>query len=134
MRKLDPRSVIIGFLLAVISLMSIGAKNTTFDTITVGNIKMKNSEINILGRDGVRRVKFIDGFSGALMSLHRDNGNPVVYIGDDGNGSGTALFLNNRMKTIVTIANPQDTNDGNILLHNSNGSIAWGITAGIKLY
>ena len=39
MKKLDPRSVIIGFLVAVIGWMSMGATNSTFDSITVGDIK-----------------------------------------------------------------------------------------------
>lgn len=35
MKKLDPRSVLIGFLVAVIGFMAIGATDSTFDTITV---------------------------------------------------------------------------------------------------
>ena len=44
MRKLDPRSVIIGFLLAVIGFMSIGATDKTakFDTIEVNKIFIRD--------------------------------------------------------------------------------------------
>ena len=51
MKKLDPRSVIIGFLLAVISLMSLGNTNSTFDSITVREIRIAGETLTIKRAD-----------------------------------------------------------------------------------
>jgi hypothetical protein len=61
MRNLDPRSVIIGVLIAIIGFLVMGAtSNKGFDTITVNNIKM--------GKAGL--IKFVDpdGYMIGLIS------------------------------------------------------------------
>ena len=55
MKKLDPRSVIIGFLVAVIGFMSIGATSPDghFKTLTVNDINIPSEGyIRVLGMEG----------------------------------------------------------------------------------
>jgi len=135
MKKLDPRSVIIGLLLGIISVMSIGATSTTFDTITVGDIRMKNSELNIINRKGIRAVN-IDPYSeGTFVSIYKKNGKPDVVLGSCGNGSGTAVFYNSRQKEIVSIGGCEvNKQEGSVILNKPDGSIGWFATASISNY
>ncbi len=153
MKKLDPRSVLIGFLVAVIGFMSLGAVNTTFDSITVGEIKMKNNVLDIRSPNG-RMVMTLTGnpiYHGAIywssqggkvlsqigqsdngggsLSIHNRAGDETVLLGNsqptaDDNGGGRISILSSHKETIVQVGETIEQ-DGYVALSDRYGEIQW---------
>jgi hypothetical protein len=120
MKRLDPRSVIIGFLIAVIGFMSMGATNNTFDSITVGEIILKNTALKI--KDSKQNDILMiagDDFTNAMF-LYNKAGKDVAVIGENDNGGGLMSLCNNAGQE--TIALTQTTgNNGSISLYDNTG-------------
>ena len=117
MKRLDPRSVIIGFLVAVIGFLLIGAKVSHFDTIRVNEIILNDKGLTI--RDELL--------------------NPILMIGQDAGGNGL-LRLTNKDGVGVVVLNQSKEMDGSIKLNTSEGRnrISLGLTKGnsgsLRLY
>jgi hypothetical protein len=141
MKKLDPRSVIIGFLVAVIGFMSMGATNSTFESITVGEIKMKDGNLKISNSFGtpVLFVTGADDFNGVTFFTSAGKIGATIGQTDDGyglistyNANGTpATTLSGGMTGDVRIYNSEGTNtvslshstgnQGVVSVNNNNG-------------
>ncbi len=144
MKKLDPRSVIIGFLVAVIGFMSIGATNTTFDSITVGDINIpKRGWINFIDKKGNRIMAVTTSNGSGVIDILNSTGQKTISlshtIADDGaidlynssgqntinishttaHGGAIGLYNNSGQETISL--SHTTTHDGAISLYNSSG-------------
>ena len=119
MKRLDPRSVIIGFLVAVIGFMSLGAVNTTFDSITVGKIIMKDEILSINDKSLAQVVTVVAG-EGNSVFFSNKKGDYVTTIGQSDNGDG-AIVINNKddQETIVLSHTPDG--HGRININNKDG-------------
>ena len=118
MKKLDPRSVIIGFLVAVIGFMSMGATNNTFDSITVGEIILKDETVHI--RD--KNLKPIFGINASETNnsffFYNAESSVIAGIGQDDGGSGIiSVYTNGGQETIQLY---QTDEDGGIISVNNN--------------
>ena len=100
MKKLDPRSVIIGFLIAVIGFMSLGATDSTFDSITVGDIKLKNSMLKLIDTSGedILTLEARPNYHG--MYFHNSDGMPVSSLTQTDEGNGL-FWINNKAGEIT---------------------------------
>jgi len=151
MKKLDPRSVIIGFLVAVIGFMSIGATNTTFDSITVGEIILKDqslliktslgNDIMILstfpGADGIMGIYNSKGIitttignsphGGGMLEVNDSDGDRSITLGQTKNKTGAIQLDNKHNKNIVWIGATNE-DDGHIILSDRYGEGQWGRT------
>ncbi len=120
MKKLDPRSVIIGFLIAVIGFMSIGATNTTFDSITVGEIILKNDDLKIKNskQDDILLIVGYDLAHGLIM--YNNAGESVALIGENDNGNGEISIYNRSGKRTSSLSHTA-TGDGSLNLFTKTG-------------
>jgi hypothetical protein len=119
MKKLDPRSVIIGFLVAVIGFMSIGATNTTFDSITVGTITMKDEGFFLVNSQNEIVLQVMSDQSN-VIAYYNKKGKPVMFIGENDDGNGIIELDNDAGKTTVLLAT-DDKGRGVISVMNANG-------------
>jgi len=153
MKKLDPRSVIIGFLVAVIGFMSIGATDSTFDSITVGEIKMKNETLPIRDMQGetvvgiagsglVRGLIVMDrkGEMNAIIGTSENGGRISIYnaieqpsitlfCSDDYSG---VLSINNKWGVNIAHVTATPEGDGYIILSDKHGEGQWGVSGNGK--
>ena len=126
MKKLDPRSVLIGFLVAVIGFMSLGATNTTFDSITVGEIIMKNDILKFSRWEDNNIIKM-----SVLELVNTDSVNALIFFGSKGNllsslgetddGSGSVHIFNNKSQETMLFEN-DDKGNGMIKINDSKGN------------
>ena len=120
MKKLDPRSVLIGFLVAVIGFMSLGATDSTFDSITVGEIILKNQSMIFTGNNGKPILSITSGENANALFFINAAGKIVGSIAEDDAGNGSIdLFNTEGQKTIGLTAT--ESNSGSIGLHNVDG-------------
>ncbi len=105
MKKLDPRSVLIGFLVAVIGFMSMGAKNTTFDSITVGNIVMKEESLFLWNAEKKPVIAFMASAHTNVTAFYNTKEQPMIYLAENESGNGIIQLDNNAGKTTVLLAN-----------------------------
>ncbi len=119
MKRLDPRSVIIGFLIAVIGFMSMGATNTTFDSITVGEIILKNESLVIKTPQGGKIVKLSDNEGNGELVLGNSKGIPTIALTHTVDGDGTLQLYNSsgQMKIRLT----HSPGGGAIDIYNGSG-------------
>ena len=141
MKKLDPRSVIIGFLVAVIGFMSMGASNSTFDSITVGEIRLKNETLPIRNIQGETILGVMSGENAHGVALMNRKGGIVTLLGAEETGGGRiTVFNSNNQETItlsgsITIFNKFDESvafigpyledEGLIVLSDRYGEVQW---------
>jgi hypothetical protein len=119
MKKLDPRSVIIGFLVAVIGFMSLGAVNTTFDSITVGEIILKDENLLIkdMWQDDILMIagdEFVHG-----VFVYNKKGDQIAVIGESDSGGGVLDITNSAGQNTIELT--QTVDGGAIKLFNSTG-------------
>ena len=119
MKKLDPRSVIIGFLVAVIGFMSMGATNTTFDSITVGSIKMKDEGFFLMNAENEVVLQIMASSLTNLTAFYNKKDQPMIFIGENDNGSGLIELNNDAGKTTVLLVNDKQ-GKGAISVYNEN--------------
>jgi len=127
MKKLDPRSVIIGFLIAVIGFMSMGATNSTFDSITVGNIKMKTKGLNIFAPSGKPVLSLGGSESGHGLIFATSNGNIGIDFAEYETGGVRMTFYNGHGKETVYLGKTNES-DGFIILSDRYGEAQWSMT------
>jgi len=128
MKKLDPRSVLIGFLVAVIGFMSIGATNTTFESITVGEIILKNDALIFRGDTRQEPVLLLSAekkFHGLFFINAR--GIITTKISEDDDGDGLIEVLNNKGQKIIKLKESRRGN-GAIEVYNNKGQKIINIT------
>jgi len=129
MKKLDPRSVIIGFLIAVIGFMSLGATNSTFESITVGEIKMKNESLAITSPDGNRILETNAFPKMNIVAFYNKEGIATALIGNSDVGDGMFEIYNAKGQNTMMLAhNP--LGNGVITVNNKHGKTAVSLSGG----
>ncbi len=123
MKKLDPRSIIIGFLLAVISFMSVGANagssEKEFKKIIVEEIEVVNSS-------GIPMVEIgSDRFGGAARILNRFGLNAIslhhVWDGESDASINPTIELTSNKKKIAIALTVDEKIGGELLLVPATG-------------
>ncbi len=135
MKRLDPRSVIIGFLVAVIGGLSIGATSTVghFKSLTVNDIMMPpEGYIRVLGMEGnmIMAISQNELNDGTLL-LYNRTGQNTIRLSHTPNGDGVFdLFNVDGRKTISATHMDDGTGDGGISIFNKNqkGAVYLGTT------
>ena len=135
MKKVDPKSVIIGFLISVIGVLSIGAASTEghFKTLTVNDILMPSEGyIRVLGmeRNMIMSISQNELNDGTLL-LYNRAGQNTIRLSHTPNGDGVIdLFNEAGRKTISATHTDDGTGDGGISIFNKNnkGAVYLGTT------
>jgi len=147
MKKLDPRSVTIGFLIAVIGFMSMGATNTTFDSITVGEIKMKSEKLAVRDLAGKTVLGITAGgpYRGLIVMDRIGNTNAIIGTSEESGGRITvynaikqtsislystenqngALTINNKWGENIFAVSATPEGEGYISLSDKHGEVQW---------
>lgn len=135
MKKLDSKSVIIGFLVAVIGFMSMGATSTDghFKTLTVNDILMPSEGyIRVLGLEGnmLMAISQNEVNDGTLL-LYNRVGQNTIRLSHTPNGDGVIDLLNGEGQKTITLTHTEDgTGDGILSIFNKyqKGAIYLGTT------
>jgi hypothetical protein len=127
MKKIDSRSVVIGFLVAVIGFMSMGATNSTFDSITVGEIILKDESLWIVDKEK-REILNIAGANDIhALLLYNTEGTPIAAMSQGDDGAGAISVFNDKRKEVVRLSVTSEI-DGYIGLFDRYGDLQWGMT------
>ena len=127
MKKLDPRSVIIGFLVAVIGFMSLGATNSTFDSITVGNIKMQTKGLNIFTPSGRAILSLGGSENGHILRFNTSNGSLGFDLAEIDVGGVRMTFYNGHGTESVYLGQTSES-DGLLVLSDRYGEAQWSMS------
>jgi hypothetical protein len=104
MKKLDPRSVIIGFLVAVIGFMSMGATSAdgNFETLTVQNLNLSDKGyLTISDNVGKVFMAISHDNQGGIVQMYNFEGETIYKLADMGEKGGfLALYEQNGKKSV----------------------------------
>jgi len=126
MKKLDPRSVMIGFLLAVIGFMSIGATDQTPSDGGGGGLSLSDfPEDATFNRITVNEIRLNDM---GLLDITDKDGKRVLVIERGYFKDNTRLELYNKHERGVVYLSTTKEEDGHIVLSDRYGEGQWGVT------
>jgi hypothetical protein len=155
MRKLDPRSVMIGFLLAVIGFMSIGAtghtpsggekynpaeddrfifkndlENKRFNRLTVFEIVVPMGGLNFIDQAGDTIAILGSGLQKPrALTLFNESNTPMIHIGARGwDYDKGVISLSNTHGEEIVYMGETDEQDGILALKDRYGDFQWGVT------
>jgi len=108
MKKLDPRSVIIGFLVAVIGFMSMGATSAdgNFETLTVQNLNLsEKGYLTISDNVGKVFMAISNSGRGGVVQMYNLDGETIYKLADMGDRGGMLSLLQEDGKSSMTLGN-----------------------------
>jgi len=126
MKKLDPRSVLIGFLIAVIGFMSLGATDSTFDSITVGKIILKNESLFIKTPQGGTIIKLSENEGNGELILGNSKGKATIGLTHTFEGDGVININNSFGQTAIDLTH--SPGGGVIDIYNGSGDKSISLT------
>ena len=128
MKKLDFRSVLIGFLMAVIFFLLTGQstnKSGFYDTLTVANLKVTGMT-GVTGPNGKLQISLSSDEKGGAIGIYDINGKLQMSL-SSGVSGGAMHLLNKQAKVIATIQSSKE-DDGVIILLDKDGKPGWAVS------
>lgn len=128
MKKIDLRSMIIGFLLAVIFFLMTGQSKYTsavYDSLTVKNLKVTGL-IGITSPDGKLQIGLSSRADGGAISLYDNNEQLQLFLSTGEYGS--AVYLFNKLSKGVASIQSNKENDGTLILYDKDGVPGWAMS------
>ena len=132
MKKIDVKSMMIGFLLCTCGFLFMGQSGSNLGDIEVNSITVKDDGnggfIQTFNSDGEQTMFAGTGAEGfGFIETYNSDGNRTMYAGTATDGGGM-ITINNKFENLSVGLRADDNDDGVINLFDKYGDFGWGMS------